>query len=97
MQVQEIKGPLQMPKHNVPQFIYDVFRMLKGKHLTPRGQRDVRGRFWAKNADLINVRPPGLFWPSTDSQLNACRRLKYVLAVAKKYNCKTVNDLLNYV
>jgi hypothetical protein len=71
--------------------IKKVYEMLKSRTIHPRGSFDDAGRWYANNDDLINVRAPSRAFPY--SQMNACRTLKYVKAVAEKFSCETVEEL----
>lgn len=75
--------------------IKTVYTMLKDRDIHPSGSFDKRGRFYAENSELINVRSPSAAWPF--SEMIACRTRKYVKAVAEKFNCATVNDLIAHV
>lgn len=72
--------------------INQVYELLKNRSINPSGTFDKAGRFWLQNGDLINVREPSRSWPY--SQMQAGRTLKYVKAVAKKFNCENDFDLL---
>ncbi len=76
-------------------FIKQVYEMLKNREIHPSGEFDKGGRFYAKNEDLINVRTPSRNWPF--SHMTACRTLKYVKAVAEKFNCQNIDELKNCV
>jgi hypothetical protein len=71
--------------------IYDVYVLLRSRTIHPSGNFDSKGRWYSSNNDLIDVRQPSKAYPY--SQMTACRTLKYVKAVAKKYNCKTFYQL----
>jgi len=75
--------------------IKSVHIMLKDRKINPSGTFDGGGRFYAANDDLISVRAPSRAYPYP--QMTACRTLKYVRAVAEKYNCTSVSELVNYV
>ena len=75
--------------------IQSVYEKLKNRKIHPSGSFDSAGRWYAENADLINVRAPSRAWPY--SQMKACRTKKYVKAVAAKYNCETEVDLISRV
>jgi hypothetical protein len=68
-----------------------VYQMLKNREIHPSGKFDDAGRFYAEHNDLINVRAPSRRWPY--SEMVACRTHKYVKAVAKRFNCQTVEEL----
>lgn len=72
--------------------INEVYELLKNRVINPAGTFDNAGRFWLDNRDLINVREPSRAWPY--SQMTAGRTLKYVKAVAKKFNCENDFNLL---
>lgn len=72
--------------------INEVYQLLKNRVINPAGTFDNAGRFWLDNRDLINVREPSRAWPY--SQMKAGRTLKYVKAVAKKFNCENDFNLL---
>ena len=72
-----------------------VFEMLRDREINPCGEFDNAGRFYAEHSDLISVRSPSRRWPY--SHMVACRTKKYVLAVAKEFDCQTVSELLNHV
>lgn len=72
--------------------INEVYQLLKNRVINPAGTFDNAGRFWLDNRDLINVREPSRAWPY--SQMMAGRTLKYVKAVAKKFNCENDFNLL---
>ncbi len=72
--------------------INEVYELLKNRVINPAGTFDNAGRFWLDNRDLINVREPSRAWPY--SQMMAGRTLKYVKAVAKKFNCENDFNLL---
>ena len=65
--------------------INEVYDLLKNRIINPRGTFDRAGRFYLENGDLINVRQPSRYYPY--SQMMAGRTLKYVKAVAKKFEC----------
>lgn len=69
-----------------------VYRMLKNRAIHPSGSFDGAQRWYADNQDLINVREPSRAHPY--SQMSACRTLKYVKAVARKFKCKSKNELI---
>lgn len=69
--------------------------MLKNREIHPSGNFDKQGRFYAENADLIDVRTPSRDYPY--SQMTACRTLKYVKKVAEKFNCSNINDLIHNI
>ena len=75
--------------------IKEVAMMLKNREIHPSGRFDNGGRFYAANADLINVRTPSRAYPY--SQMQACRTLKYVKAVVEHFNCETKEDVLKHV
>ena len=75
--------------------IKSVYQQLRDRKINPAGTFDSGGRFYAKNSDLINVRSPSRAWPF--SELVACRTLKYVKAVADKFKCETISELINHV
>lgn len=70
----------------------EVWRMLKDRHLNPKGEFDKQGRFYLKDSELVNVRTPSARYPY--SQMTAGRSSKFVKAVAQKYNCKSKEELL---
>ncbi len=72
-----------------------VYLMLKNRTIHPKGKFDGKGRFYAENAGLIDVREPSRAWPM--SHMNACRTLKYVKKVADSFKCSTVDDLIKVV
>jgi len=72
-----------------------VYEKLKNREIHPSGKFDSKNRFYAKNADLINVRQPSAAWPF--SHMIACRTKKYVAKVAKKYNATTQDQLESLV
>ena len=75
--------------------IKEVAMMLKNREIHPSGKFDNGGRFYATNADLINVRSPSRAYPY--SQMQACRTLKYVKAVVEHFNCETKEDVLKHI
>lgn len=77
------------------EIIEEVYQMLKNREVNPDGDFDSQGRFYATNADLIDVRAPSKAWPY--SQLVACRTKKYVKKVCEKWECKTVEELLQRI
>ncbi len=68
-----------------------VFDKLKNREIHPSGHFDDSGRFYLYNADLIDVRQPSRRYPY--SQMLAGRTLKYVTAVANKFNCYNAEEL----
>jgi hypothetical protein len=68
-----------------------VYNELQNRNLHPTGEFDKKGRWYAANDDLINVRSPSAAWPY--SQMTACRSKKYVKKVAEKYGCETLEQL----
>ena len=68
------------------QIIKKVYELLKNREINPAGYFDNAGRFWLENSDLVDVREPSRSWPY--SQMMAGRTLKYVKAVAKKFECQ---------
>ena len=72
--------------------IKEVYYLLKNRIINPSGYFDKAGRFWLENGDLINVREPSRSWPY--SQMMAGRTLKYVKAVAKKFECANNFEML---
>ena len=75
--------------------IKTVFKRLQSREINPAGKFDHCGRWYADNADLINVRSPSATWKY--SQMIACRTLKYVKKVAEKFNCENVQQLTKCV
>ncbi|HFD31318.1 MAG TPA: hypothetical protein ENJ28_01200 [Gammaproteobacteria bacterium] len=75
--------------------IKEVYEMLKNREIHPTGKFDNAGRWYAANDDLISVRSPSRAWPY--SQMTACRTRKYVKAVAEKFNCSDVKELIAHV
>ena len=75
--------------------IKTVYEQLKNRQINPAGTFDKAGRFYLKHSDLVSVRSPSRAWPY--SQMLAGRTKKYVAAVAEKYNCSTVSELLSAV
>ena len=69
-----------------------VYKMLQNREVHPSGAFDAKGRFYAKHTDLISVREPSRSWPF--SHMIACRTKKYVKAVAVKFNCSTIDEIL---
>jgi hypothetical protein len=72
-----------------------VYIMLKDREIHPSGSFDNAGRFFAEHSELINVRTPSRSYPF--SHMTACRTLKYVKAVADKFNVETVEELKKLV
>jgi hypothetical protein len=72
--------------------IKKVYDLLKNREINPNGYFDNAGRFWLENSDLVDVREPSRSWPY--SQMMAGRSLKYVKAVAKKFECQNDFDKL---
>lgn len=68
-----------------------VYADLKDRKIHPSGSFDTEGRWWAEHRDLIDVRAPSRRFPY--SEMLACRTRKYVAAVQKKFNCKSVEEL----
>ena len=77
------------------QEIQKVYEMLKNREIHPSGTFDGAGRFTATHRDLINVREPSRAFPF--SHMNACRTRKYVQKVCEKFECKTVEELIERV
>ena len=75
--------------------IKEVHQRLKDRSIHPSGTFDNAGRWYSDNADLINVRSPSRSWPY--SQMCACRTKKYVAAVANKFSCKTLTELMECI
>jgi hypothetical protein len=69
-----------------------VYELLKSRIINPSGCFDGAGRFYLEHSDLVSVRSPSRLWPYT--QMNAGRTLKYVKAVAKKFDCGHDFELL---
>ena len=80
---------------SVEEEIKEVATMLKNREVNPRGTFDKAGRFYATHANLISVRSPSRAYPY--SQMQACRTVKYVRAVAGYFNCKTKDEILRYI
>ena len=77
------------------EILKEVYLMLKNREIHPSGSFDKQGRFYAKNSDLLNVRTPSAAYPY--SQMTAARTLKYVKAVASKFECSTKDELIRNV
>lgn len=75
--------------------IKEVYLALKNREINPTGKFDKAGRWYAEHGDLINVRAPSRSWPY--SQMQACRTLKYVKAVAEHFDVQTKAELLRLV
>ena len=71
--------------------IEKVYFLLKNRVIHPSGSWDSDGRWFAKHSDLISVGTPSLRWPYKEMQ--NCRKRDYVLKVAKRFNCKTIEEL----
>ena len=72
--------------------INEVYYLLKTRQINPSGYFDRAGRFWLDHTDIISVREPSRSWPY--SQMHHGRTLKYVKAVAKKFECGDNFELL---
>jgi hypothetical protein len=72
-------------------FIREVYQELKDRVINPSGTFDKAGRWYSDNPDLIAVRSQSRAYPY--SEMAACRTLKYVVAVAEKFNCKSYKTL----
>ena len=75
--------------------IAEVYKALKDRVIHPAGDFDKAGRWYAEHSELISVRSPSRSWPY--SQMMACRTLKYVNAVADKFECKSKTELEKYI
>lgn len=78
----------------VEQLVYarEVHKRLKARVINPSGEFDKKGRFYATHAGLLSCRQPSKAWPY--SQMQAARTFGYVCAVIKKFNCKTLEEVL---
>jgi len=83
---------IKMTKNEIINSIYEI---LKNRVIDPSGEFDDKGRWYANNTNLINVRPPSLAWPY--SELLACRTKKYVTKCYEYFKCRTVEDLMSVV
>jgi hypothetical protein len=72
-----------------------VHQMLKDREINPSGEFDKQGRFYATHQELLSCRQPSKAWPY--SQMQAARTFDYVCAVIKKFNCKTIKEVLAHV
>ncbi|MFB6349936.1 hypothetical protein ACFBZI_12025 [Moraxella sp. ZJ142] len=68
-----------------------VFIKLKARKLHPIGGFDKMGRFFLKDWELVNARPPSKKYPY--SQMTASRTSAFVKEIAKKYKPRTQEDL----
>jgi hypothetical protein len=75
--------------------IKEVYGLLKDRKINPTGTFDGGGRFYLTNSDLIAVRAPSRRWPY--SHMTAGRTLKYVKAVAAKYQPENLEELRKLV
>ncbi|MDP8042512.1 hypothetical protein QJU11_09945 [Pasteurella atlantica] len=73
--------------------IKTVYYLLKQREIHPKGSFDDFGRFFLKDAELVNVRKPSRQYNL--SQMNAGRTLKFVKATAEKYDCQNIEELLS--
>lgn len=77
------------------EIINAVYSKLKNREINPRGRFDGAGRFYAENADLIDVREPSRAFPY--SHMSACRTKKYVAKVVEKFNVKSQEELEKFI
>ncbi|MDP8176367.1 hypothetical protein QJU83_02265 [Pasteurella skyensis] len=70
-----------------------VFTMLKNRELHPKGVFDKAGRFYLYDSELVDVRSPSAKYPYT--QMNAGRTSTFVRAVAEKYKCNSLQELID--
>jgi hypothetical protein len=73
--------------------IKSVYVMLKNREIHPSGDFDKQGRFYLSDAELVDVRTPSTKYPY--SQMNAGRGAKFVKAMADKYGCQNVGELVS--
>lgn len=73
-------------------YAHEVHKRLKERDINPSGKFDKQGRFYATHQELLFCRQPSKAWPY--SQMNAARTFGYVCAVIKKFNCKTLEEVL---
>jgi len=91
-----MKTETQTPTtETIDQYCRAIHMMLKNREIHPRGSFDKAGRWYALNNCLLNVRSPSREYPY--SQMQACRTLKYVRAVAKEFDCQSFNDILSNI
>ena len=78
------------------EIINEVYKMLKSREIHPTGNFDKGGRWYSREIEFIEgIREPSRAWPY--SQMTACRTKKYVKFISKKYNCKSLKDLLSHI
>lgn len=70
-----------------------VYLMLKNREIHPKGEFDKMGRFYLNDSELVNVRSPSVKYPYT--QMSAGRTSKFVKAIADKYACNTIEELIS--
>ena len=92
--LQEALAEFEKLEPNVSQEeMKEVFLMLKNREIHPRGEFDKQGRFYLKDAELVDVRSPSVRYPYP--QMNAGRTAKFVKDMAKKYKCQSKGELLS--
>ncbi len=70
-----------------------VYIMLKDRKLHPHGEFDKQGRFYLTDGELANAKAPSVKYPY--SHMKAGRTADFVRAIAKKYKCQTLEELIN--
>lgn len=70
-----------------------IYLWLKDRKLHPKGEFDRAKRFYLKDRELVDVRPPSAKHPF--SQMQAGRTSKFVNAMADKYKPQTLQAMLN--